>query len=136
MAGRSYNLARIMVGMGDGLHVQARHVLFLVWSVTLLRAPSDNHHPHPARLARSIYLSCTTVAALGPRADATVRSTSPPKIDVLSARSTETASGKRVRVTGELQRPKSCQETWTTEGGCWGVNSSQSRHAVRLGGQP
>ena len=42
----------------------------------------------------------------GPRADATVRSTSLPKIDVLSARSTETASGERDRVTDELQPPK------------------------------
>ena len=95
-----------MVVITKRLHVQTRHVLFLVWSVTLLRARSETQHPHPARLARPTYLSCTTVAALGPRADAMVRSTSPPKIDVLSARSTETASGERDRVTDELQRPQ------------------------------
>ena len=96
-----------MVGITQRLHAQTLHVLLLVSSVTLLRARSETHHPHPVRLAGPTYLSCTTVAALGPRADATVRSTSPPKIDVLSARSTETASGERDRVTDELQRPKS-----------------------------
>ena len=106
MALGSYHLARMMVGKPNRLHVQTRHVLFLVWSVTLLRAPSETQHPHPARLARPTYMSRTTAAALGPRADATVRSTSPPKIDVLSARSTETASGERVRVTDELHTPK------------------------------
>ena len=99
----------MMVGRPRDLHVQTRHVLFLVWSVTLLRTRSETQHPHPARSGEPVYLSCTTVAALGPRADATVRSTSLPKIDVSSARWTETASGERSRVTDELQGSKGCQ---------------------------
>ena len=39
------------------------------WSVTLLRAPFETQHPHPARLAGPTYMSRTTVAALEPRAD-------------------------------------------------------------------
>ena len=95
----------MMVVITQRLHVQTQHVLFLVWSVTLLRARSETQHPHPARLARPTYMSLTTVAALGPRADATVRSTSPPKIDVSSARSPDPASGERDRVPDEPQRP-------------------------------
>ena len=106
-------------------------MLFLVWSVTLSRAPSETQHAHPARLARATYLSCTTVAALGARADATVRSTSPPKIDVLSARSTETASGERVRVTDELQPPENCQRTWARGAGPRGGLLRAFRYAMR-----
>ena len=127
----SCHLAVAMAGIPYDLHVQTRHVLLLVWSVTLLRAPSETQHPHPARLARPTYMSCTTVAALGPRADAMVRSTSPPKIDVLSARSTETASGERVRVTDELQGPKNCQWAWARGAGPRGGLLRAFRYAMR-----
>ena len=120
-----------MVGRPRHLHVQTRHVLLLVWSVTLLRARSETQHPHPARLAAPTYMSCTTAAALGPRADATVRSTSPPKIDVLSARSTEKASGEQVRVTDELQPPTNCQGTWARGAGPRGGLLRAFRYAMR-----
>ena len=127
----SCHLARMMVGRPRDLHVQPRRVLLLVWSVTLLRARCETQHPHPARLARPTYMSCTTVAALGPRADATVRRTSPPKIDVSSACSTETASGERDRVTDELQGPKNCQCAWARGAGPRGGLFRAFRYAMR-----
>ena len=73
-----------MAGTSRHLHVQTRRVLFLVWSVTLVASAFWDSTPTPCAFGKAYMLVMHDCGPLGPRADATVRSTSPPKIDVFT----------------------------------------------------
>ena len=84
----------------------------------------------PQRLAGPTYPQGTTVARLGPRADATGRSTSGAKIDVLSGGSAGTRNVERGAQTGELERSQNHPRVWARGASAWDSNWQGLRYVA------
>ena len=76
------------------------------------------------------------MARLGPRADATGRSTNGAKIDVLSACSAGTRNVERDAQTGELERSSNRPGVWARGASAWGSDWHRSASVGGPGGLP